>query len=304
MKLSQLNLLCALEQYHSFSQTASHLFLSQPALSTSIQALEKELNCTLLLRSNQGIQFTPAGKLALEKAHDILNEIVLIRSITAKTKHIPDHISIGGNTLACIELLLNIYFYTEKEYPQITVNFQEIDEYSLIHQLIYGTLDFAVLQINSMQPDKEQRKIEQKYNLQLLELLSEPMGIIVSANHPLNNRQHISISELFAYPFVTSHIETDRRLITALNGLGYQKEPLILQDVFCLNHLIKNTNHWALVPQREIERHKNNPQNSLSFLYPEDFPCYCSINWLHNNSKYPEEETMLLQTIKQILNNS
>lgn len=51
MKLQQLHLLCALEQYRSFSQTAQHLFISQPALSTAMQALEKELRCTLLIRN-------------------------------------------------------------------------------------------------------------------------------------------------------------------------------------------------------------------------------------------------------------
>ena len=44
MKLQQLHLLCALEQYHSFSQTAQHLFISQPALSTAMQALEPHKN--------------------------------------------------------------------------------------------------------------------------------------------------------------------------------------------------------------------------------------------------------------------
>ena len=105
MKLQQLHLLCALEQYHSFSQTAQHLFISQPALSTAMQALEKELKCTLLIRNHQGVQFTTAGKLSLEYAHEILNEVHLIHAI-ANDAHdrLTNHITIGGKTIIRKEL--------------------------------------------------------------------------------------------------------------------------------------------------------------------------------------------------------
>ena len=301
MKLQQLNLLCALEQYHSFSQTAQHLFISQPALSTTIQALEKELKCTLLVRSNRGIQFTPAGKLALEHAHEILNEVLLIRSIASGAQHMPNQITIGGNTLACTELLLQVYLQIEKEFPQISINFQEIDEHTLIHQLLYGTLDFALLQINSVCLENDQLQFEQKYHLHFVELTREPMAVLIHKNHPLCKKQNVSISELFDFPFATAHLETDRRLIATLQKLGYQKDPFVLQDIFCLNQLITNSAYWAFVPQREVTRHQNNPQNQFSFLYPHDFSCYCAMNWLKNNPSYPMEETLLLQTIEGLL---
>ena len=211
MKLQQLHLLCALEQYHSFSQTAQHLFISQPALSTAMQALERELNCTLLTRNHQGVQFTAAGKMALEYAHEILNEVHLIQSI-AHDAHdgLTNRITIGGNTLVCTELLLHVYLQIEKEYPQIAINFQEIDEHTLMHQLLYGALDFALLQINSTCLENDRRQLEQKYHLQLSELTNEPMAVLLSKQHPLRQKQSVSIYELFDFPFATAHMETDR----------------------------------------------------------------------------------------------
>lgn len=302
MKLQQLHLLCALEQYHSFSQTAQHLFISQPALSTAMQALEKELKCTLLIRNHQGVQFTTAGKMALEYAHEILNEIHLIHAIASNAHdRLTNHITIGGNTLVCIELLLHVYFQIEKEYPQISINFQEIDEHTLIHQLLYGVLDFALLQINSTCLENDRQQLEQKYHLHLSELTNEPMAVLISKHHPLQQKQSISIYELFNFPFATAHMETDQRLISALQALGYQKPPFVLQDTFCLNQFIANSTYWAFIPQREVLRHQQNSQNSFLFLYPEDFPCRCAINWLHNNSPYPAEEALLRQTIDLLL---
>ena len=302
MKLQQLHLLCALEQYHSFSQTAQHLFISQPALSTAMQALERELNCTLLTRNHQGVQFTAAGKMALEYAHEILNEVHLIQSI-AHDAHdgLTNRITIGGNTLVCTELLLHVYLQIEKEYPQIAINFQEIDEHTLMHQLLYGALDFALLQINSTCLENDRRQLEQKYHLQLSELTNEPMAVLLSKQHPLRQKQSVSIYELFDFPFATAHMETDRRLVSALQALGYQKPPFILQDTFCLNQFIAGSTYWAFIPQREILRHQQDAKNQFLFLYPVDFPCRCAINWLHNTSSYPVEEALLRQTIEMLL---
>ena len=45
MNLNQLRHLIALAEHHSFSKAAEALFLTQPALSRSIQALEQDLTC-------------------------------------------------------------------------------------------------------------------------------------------------------------------------------------------------------------------------------------------------------------------
>lgn len=302
MKLHQLNLLCALEQYHSFSKTAQHLFLSQPALSSSLQALEKELQCTLLIRSNRGIQFTHAGKLALENAHDILNEIVLIRSLAREAERLPEHMTIASNTLTCIDLLARVYIRSNENQSPISIHFQEVDEHALLHQLIYGALDFALLQLNAVDVARDRDALAQKHALTFLELRREPIAVLIRKSHPLASKENLSIKDLFPYRFVTAHPETDSRLIASLRSHGYTQEPMRLEDSDCLNQFIAASNDWAFVSYSETIRHCQSTDNRFTFLYPHDFPCDCSINWVRAHNKYPDEEKNLLRLLQQILN--
>ena len=59
----------------SFSESATVLHISQPAISKHIQNLEYELNTVLFYRNNRGIELTPEAKSLLtyvEKAYNFL----------------------------------------------------------------------------------------------------------------------------------------------------------------------------------------------------------------------------------------
>ncbi|AIS51290.1 transcriptional regulator [Thermoanaerobacter kivui] len=59
--------------YKSIYSAAKELYLSQPAISQQIKALEKDLKATLLKRSNRGVVPTLAGELVYQYAERILN---------------------------------------------------------------------------------------------------------------------------------------------------------------------------------------------------------------------------------------
>lgn len=72
MTLVQLRHLLSLAQTGSFSKSASVLFLTQPALSRSIQALEAELGQPLFDRIGRHSELTPFGRDAVERARDVV----------------------------------------------------------------------------------------------------------------------------------------------------------------------------------------------------------------------------------------
>lgn len=302
MKFFHLQLLCALEQYHSFSKTATHLFLSQPALSTSLKTLETELKCHLLTRSNKGVQFTPAGKLALEKAHKILNEIALIQSIAESENTIFEDLTIAGNTLHCINLLLNLIQQLHFTNSSININLQEIDESIIIQQLKAQTIDYAILQINSLHVSQEYNSISTKYNLFPIELTKEPLVILINKHHPLASCKTISIYDLFKFPFITAHLETDHRLIEELQIRGYTYPPLEITDTFSVDQMISKNHYWAFIPKSELSRHKSNPNNPFTFLYTKDFTCECALIWFHSDTDDNYlNELQFLQILRKIL---
>ena len=54
-------LLHALDETRNITHAADKLYMTQSALSKRIKALEQELGVEIVLRSRQGIRFTPAG---------------------------------------------------------------------------------------------------------------------------------------------------------------------------------------------------------------------------------------------------
>ena len=74
MRMEQLRCLADIAQTGSFTGTAQRLFLSQQAISKSMKQLEQELGIELLVRTNMGVQITPAGQKVVEFAQKVLEE--------------------------------------------------------------------------------------------------------------------------------------------------------------------------------------------------------------------------------------
>ena len=72
MELRQLRYFVAIAEERSFSRAAERLWLSQPALSTQIGRLERELGVQLFIRHTRGVDLTAAGELFLERARTTL----------------------------------------------------------------------------------------------------------------------------------------------------------------------------------------------------------------------------------------
>lgn len=73
MKQIQLKYFVEVVEQNNFTKAAEKLFISQPALSKSIQALEKELEVTLLHRDPRELKLTSEGQLVYQYAQDVLN---------------------------------------------------------------------------------------------------------------------------------------------------------------------------------------------------------------------------------------
>jgi DNA-binding transcriptional LysR family regulator len=56
----------------NIKKAADRLYLSQPAITYRIQQLEKELDITILIRSNKGVQFTLQGEYLVESSKGLL----------------------------------------------------------------------------------------------------------------------------------------------------------------------------------------------------------------------------------------
>ena len=62
LNLKRLQYLDAVYQYKNFTQASEALYVSQPAISSAVQALEEELGVRLVVRSSKGVTFYIRGR--------------------------------------------------------------------------------------------------------------------------------------------------------------------------------------------------------------------------------------------------
>jgi epsilon-lactone hydrolase len=75
IELRHMRAFVAVAEELSFSRAAERLYLSQPALSRQIRALERLLGCELLQRSTHGVELTLAGEALLDRARTVLRDV-------------------------------------------------------------------------------------------------------------------------------------------------------------------------------------------------------------------------------------
>jgi monoterpene epsilon-lactone hydrolase len=75
VEIRHLRAFVAVAEELNFGRAASRLYLSQPALSRQIRALERLLGCELLKRSTHRVELTVAGSALLDRARRLLGDL-------------------------------------------------------------------------------------------------------------------------------------------------------------------------------------------------------------------------------------
>ena len=75
VELRHLRSFVAVAEELNFGRAAARLYVSQPALSRQVRALERLLGCDLLRRSTHRVELTLAGEALLERARGLLHEV-------------------------------------------------------------------------------------------------------------------------------------------------------------------------------------------------------------------------------------
>ena len=107
----------------NISKAAKELYISQPAISKSIQKLEESVGCKLFSRSSRGVVLTDEGKLLYENVSEAfetltMGEEKLKRSIELGV----GHLKIGVSSTLCKYLLLPYLKEFIRQNPHISIS--------------------------------------------------------------------------------------------------------------------------------------------------------------------------------------
>ena len=116
IELEQLKQLISFKKYGTLSKAAEELYISQPALSRSIQKLEKTLGVELFDRKKNKMELNQNGKTVIQYAEKIFNLVDEMEEKVNKNNQIQNNFSIGSCAPAPLWDMISLFgrFYPEK----------------------------------------------------------------------------------------------------------------------------------------------------------------------------------------------
>lgn len=143
MELKQLESFVAVVQYKSFTEAARQLYISQPTISTHIQALEKELQSKLILRTTKSIELTPRGAETYECAVKMLE---LKENLLQKWRSEEEKIiRIGVSTIPSAYILPELLPDFCKAHPGIFFHSTQSDSEGIIEGIMEDKMDVGLV---------------------------------------------------------------------------------------------------------------------------------------------------------------
>jgi DNA-binding transcriptional LysR family regulator len=197
LELQQLRQVVTLAEHGSFVRAAEVLHISQPALSRSIQAAERNFGNALFLRTSSGVRPTDLGRLYIERARDLLRmadelegEAVGLASMRT------GRVDVGGGPFPSDSFLGPAVARLVEEYPRVGVQMHAGNWDDLVQRLRSRTLDFFVAEASLLahEPDLDSAPAP----------LEHPVYFVARAGHPLARHERaLQAEDILEWPFAT-----------------------------------------------------------------------------------------------------
>ena len=196
----QLRLFLALADELHFGRAAARLFMTQPAFSQQIRALERRLGLQLIDRTSRSVELTSAGHALLPRAREVTDAMAgLRRAAEARSREISRRVVIG--TLSAEPSMPHAQAVLDELHarqPELTVETRALNFVNQYEALVADEVDVAFLRPPAPP------------GIQTLQLAEEPRVVCLPADDPLAGEGALTLARLAGRPVVTMPPESPR----------------------------------------------------------------------------------------------
>ena len=223
MNIKHLEHLLALADTGSFSRAAEKLFITQSALSRSIQSLEEDLGAKVLDRIGKRNELTPLGQDVVARARHIVRDAAELRhSARLLQGGGRGAISVGlGSGPAALLMLPLLCAATTQTGMRVAVT--------------HGPVELQMLQLRSRQLDAmvvDMRRVIPATDLNIESMAELRAGFVVRAQHPLAAEKKATLADVLRYPVASTPLSDEvARLL--VDQFGPQANPAEMVTLRC-----------------------------------------------------------------------
>jgi len=203
----QLAYFIAAAETGSITLASKRANISQPAISTAISHIERELNVQLFLRHHaQGLSLTPAGRALLRDAKQLLKQADGLYSAADDISHqVRGELSVGWFATLAPMVMPELVQAFMKTFPETQIRSLEAHQEVLVSSLRAAEIEVAItydLQIGE--------------DINFLPLATLPPYALFAAAHPLARERTVKLSQLAHLPMVLLDMPMSREYFLAL----------------------------------------------------------------------------------------
>lgn len=180
------------EELH-FGRAADRLHIAQPPLSRNIKQLERELGARLFDRTTRSVRLTSAGQALLEPAQQVLDGVrVARRAVQSAGRGETGRVRVGFAGPSSYLLVGQLSRLVRERHPGIELTLRSTTYANeALRCVVDGDLDLAIVRWVAEPPGISHRIITVEHYV-----------LVVPQEHPLAQRERVSMAELRDEPFV------------------------------------------------------------------------------------------------------
>lgn len=272
----------------SISRASEALFMSQPAVSQHIKALEKDLGVTLFKRGRKGVKLMPAGRILLEYTQELLllnqEARAAVKKAAVDDQDSVVHIHVGATPGMGSYLMPDWikFFYGHHEGVVLSIKIASTPE--LVHQVAGQQLAFAI-----------SGDFLEESLVEVTPLWREEAVIVVGEDHPWKEKPFIHAEMLNTQAFIMREESSLARAweMQSLAAFGIiPKAVAEFTSPSAIKQAVMANMGIALLPCFSVEKEVRMKQLYPIHLYEGTFQRPLHLLWTPNASKSPSVQML------------
>lgn len=243
MDINALQAFLAVAETASFSLAAERLFLTQPAISKRISALEESLGAKLFDRIGRQVTLTEAGRALLPRAQRILAELEdSQRAIANLGGQVAGRLTFGTSHHIGLHRLPPILrLYTER-FPEVQLDIRFMDSEEACKAVEHGDLELGIVTLPRHPSPALAVRI----------VWEDPLAVVAAADHELTKKRKLTPAMLADYPAILPAPGTYTRdvLEQALQPYGLELHAALSTNYLeTIKMLVSVGLGWSVLPR-------------------------------------------------------
>jgi DNA-binding transcriptional LysR family regulator len=194
MRSEQLEYVAAITRLGSFRRAAEELHISQPALSTTVRNLERELGVDILERGRSGAQVSDEGRELLPHIIGVIDAVDRLRQVADNQHRVSRMVRLGTVNAGTVPLLTSVVAQFRQAHPITQVEVIGAQEVAIDSALREGSFDLGLVTClagDDMPPE---------FDTTLL--LRGRAVVCLRSDSPLAELEAVSVGELLSEPMI------------------------------------------------------------------------------------------------------